>query len=181
MSVVSTLFIDGALAAVAGIGFAAISDPSKRTIPFCALLAAMGHMVRYSLMHFAGCDIMTASFVGALVIGTACIAFAYWVHTPTTTLYIPALLPMIPGMYAYRTIFALMQFMRFSQNNDLAMRYMLDFFVNGVTTFAVVFVLAVGASMPTFWFRKWCFSMTRQTAKQRHSISKQYKTSSTKC
>ncbi len=180
MSVVGTLFIDGALAAVAAIGFAAISDPSKRTLPLCALLAAMGHMTRYSLMHFAGWDIMSASFVGALVIGTVCIAFAYWIHTPTTTLYIPALLPMIPGMYAYRTIFALMQFMRFSRDNDLAMRYMLDVFVNGVTTFAVVFVLAVGASMPTSWLRKWCFSMTRQTKKHR-SIAQKRQTPPTKC
>lgn len=146
---------------MAAIGFAVISDPSKRTIPFCALLAALGHVARYSLMHFCGWDIMTASFAGALVIGITCIAFAYWLHTPTTTLYIPALLPMIPGMYAYRTIFALLQFMRFAQDQEQAMRYMLDFFVNGVTTFTVVFVMAVGASIPTFWLRKWCFSMTR--------------------
>lgn len=161
MSVLGSILFDGALAAVAAIGFAVISNPSKRTIPFCALLAAMGHTTRYSLMHFAGWDIMTASFVGALVIGAACIAFAYWLHTPTTTLYIPALLPMIPGMYAYRTIFALMQFMRFAQDSEQAMRYMLDFFVNGVTTFTVVFVMAVGASLPTSCLRKWCFSMTR--------------------
>ncbi len=162
MSVLGSILIDGTLAAIAAIGFAVISDPSKRTIPFCALLAAMGHIARFSLMHFAGWDIMTASFVGALVIGAVCIAFAYWLHTPTTTLYIPALLPMIPGMYAYRTIFALMQFMRFSQDSEQAMRYMLDFFVNGVTTFTVVFVMAVGASLPTFLLRKWCFSMTRE-------------------
>lgn len=161
MTAIGSLLTDGALAAVAAMGFAVISDPSKRTIPFCALLAALGHMARYSLMHFAGWDIMTASFVGALVIGITCIAFAYWLHTPTTTLYIPALLPMIPGMYAYRTIFALLQFMRFAQDQEQAMRYMLDFFVNGVTTFTVVFVMAVGASIPTFWLRKWCFSMTR--------------------
>lgn len=161
MSAIGSLLLDGGMAAIAAVGFAVISDPAKRTIPFCALLAAAGHMARYSLMHFAGWDIMTASFVGALVIGATCIAFSYWLHTPTTTLYIPALLPMIPGMYAYRTIFALLQFMRFAQDQEQAMRYMLDFFVNGVTTFTVVFVMAVGASLPTFLLRKWCFSMTR--------------------
>lgn len=161
MSAFVSLLIDGTLAAIAAVGFAVISDPSKHTIPFCALLAAFGHATRYSLMHFAGWDIMTASFIGALVIGILCIAFAYWLHTPTTTLYIPALLPMIPGMYAYRTIFALVQFMRFTEDGERPIQYMLDFFSNGVTTFSVVFVMAVGASLPTLWLRKWCFSMTR--------------------
>ena len=161
MSLFVSLLIDGTLAAIAAVGFAVISDPAKHTIPFCALLAASGHATRYSLMNFAGWDIMTASFVGALVIGVLCIAFAYWLHTPTTTLYIPALLPMIPGMYAYRTIFALVQFMRLTEGREQSMQYMLDFFSNGVTTFSVVFVMAVGASLPTLWLRKWCFSMTR--------------------
>ncbi len=161
MSVLYSIFVDGALAAVAAIGFAVISDPAKRTIPFCALLAAMGHITRYTLMHFVSWDIMTASFAGALVIGAVSVLFAYWVHSPTTTLYIPALLPMIPGMYAYRTIFAIAQFMRFSHEQGEAIHYMLEFFSNGVTTFSVVFVMAVGASLPTLWLRKWSFSMTR--------------------
>ena len=161
ISVFWSILLDGVLAAVAAIGFSVISDPSKRTIPFCALLAAFGHITRYCLMNLAHWDIMTASFAGSVVIGTACIAFAYWAHTPTTTLYIPALLPMIPGMYAYRTIFALMQFMRFSRDQEQAIHYMLDFFSNGVTTFSVVFAMAVGASLPTTCLRKWCFSMTR--------------------
>lgn len=159
--IVLVLLKDAVLAAVAAIGFSVISDPPRRTIPMTALLAAIGHAVRYSLTHFAGFDLMTGSFFGALVIGFLCLLIAYWLHCPTTTLYIPALLPMIPGMYAYRTIFAITQFMKCAVHTDDALRYMLEVFTNGMVTFAVVFALTVGATLPTLLLRRWCFQMTR--------------------
>ena len=156
-----SLLRDGLLAAIAAIGFSVISDPPRRTIPFCALLAALGHATRYLLIHTLNWDIMTASFFGALVIGLVCVGFSYWLHCPTTTLYIPALLPMIPGMYAYRTIIAITQFMGCAGDSATAMHYMLEVFTNGMVTASVVFALAVGASLPTLILRKWCFQMTR--------------------
>ncbi len=162
MEVFLALLKDGLLAAIAAIGFAVISDPPKKTIPFAALLAALGHTARYAVTHYAGLDLMTGSFIGALVIGFACLGFAYWLHCPTTTLYIPALLPMIPGMYAYRTIFAITQFMQNTADHELAMGYMLEVFTNSMVTFAVVFALGLGASLPTQMLRRWCFQMTRE-------------------
>ena len=156
-----SLLRDGLLAAIAAIGFSVISDPPGRTIPFCALLAALGHATRYLLIHTLNWDIMTASFFGALVIGLVCVGFSYRLHCPTTTLYIPALLPMIPGMYAYRTIIAITQFMGCAGDSANAMHYMLEVFTNGMVTASVVFALAVGASLPTLILRKWCFQMTR--------------------
>ena len=162
MDIFLALLKDGLLAAVAAVGFAVISAPPVRAIPFSALLAALGHATRYLLIHTVNFDIMTASFFGALVIGSACVGFSYWLHCPTTTLYIPALLPMIPGMYAYRTIFSITQFMGCTGDSVNAMRYMLEVFTNGMVTAAVVFALAVGATLPTLLLRKWCFQMTRR-------------------
>ncbi len=165
MEILLALLKDGVLAAIAAIGFAVISDPPRKTIAFAALLAAIGHVIRYSLTNFAHFDLMTSSFFGALAIGFCCLGLAYWLHCPTTTLYIPALLPMIPGMYAYRTIFAITQFMQCTANTTEAMHYMLEVFTNGMVTFAVVFALAVGATLPTLLLRRWCFQMTRYNKK----------------
>lgn len=60
---------DGFFAAIAGIGFGAISDPPLRAFKMIALLAAAGHACRYCLMTFLGVDIATASLFGALIIG----------------------------------------------------------------------------------------------------------------
>ncbi len=165
LNILFAILKDGVLAAIAAVGFAVISDPPRKTIAFAALLAAIGHVIRFSLTHWAHFDLMTASFFGALAIGFCCLGFAYWLHCPTTTLYIPALLPMIPGMYAYRTIFAATQFMQCTANSDEAMHYMLEVFTNAQVTFAVVFALAVGATMPTLLLRRWCFQMTRYNKK----------------
>ena len=60
------IFTDGFFAAVAGIGFGAISDPPLRAFKMIALLAALGHACRFCLMTYLGVDIATASFRQAL-------------------------------------------------------------------------------------------------------------------
>ena len=47
---------DGFFAAVAAVGFGAVSDPPMRAFPAIALLAAMGHALRFCLMD-TGVDI----------------------------------------------------------------------------------------------------------------------------
>ena len=64
MIAVDILF-DGVFAAVAAIGFGAISDPPVRAFPYIALLAAVGHALRFCLMSYAGIDIATASLCAA--------------------------------------------------------------------------------------------------------------------
>ena len=44
------ILTDGIFAAVAAIGFGAISDPPLRAFPSIALLAAIGHALRFCLM-----------------------------------------------------------------------------------------------------------------------------------
>ena len=59
---------DGFFAAVAAIGFGAISDPPMRAFPSIALLAAIGHALRFVLMHW-GMDIASASLCASVTIG----------------------------------------------------------------------------------------------------------------
>lgn len=53
---------DGLFAAVAAIGFGAISDPPMRAFPVIALLAAVGHALRFALMQW-GVDIASGIVV----------------------------------------------------------------------------------------------------------------------
>ena len=59
---------DGLFAAVAAIGFGAISDPPMRAFPVIALLAAVGHALRFALMQW-GVDIASASLCASVTIG----------------------------------------------------------------------------------------------------------------
>lgn len=104
MSIILDILEDGVFAALAAIGFAAISNPPRMAFKYCALIAAMGHVSRYCLMNLLGLGIVSASLSGALVIGLMSIIMAPRVKCPPETFCFPALLPMIPGIYAYRSV-----------------------------------------------------------------------------
>lgn len=129
MIAVDILF-DGVFAAVAAIGFGAISDPPVRAFPYIALLAAVGHALRFCLMSYAGIDIATASLCAAVVIGFGSLWLGRGIRCPMTVLYIPALLPMVPGIYAYKTVFALIMFLQSLNDPGQGLEYMQQFFLN---------------------------------------------------
>jgi len=67
---------------------------------------------------------------------------------------------MVPGMYAYKTVLALMQFIGggdVTRQNEL----MVEFFRNGLTTLFIMFALVIGVALPVFIFHKQSFMMTR--------------------
>lgn len=164
------ILTDGALAAVAGIGFGAISHPPRRAFLYIAILAAIGHAVRFYLMKGLEVDIAAASFAGSLTIGFVALMLSRMARCPMTVLYIPALLPMVPGMYAYKTVFAGMMFMQNFKDEKLAAEYLQTMMTNGMVTLSTVFLLALGATLMIFIFPKKAYSMTRKTPPDRSQV-----------
>ena len=154
------VLLDGLMAAIAAIGFAVISNPPRNAIFVSAILAALGHSLRFFLIK-SGLDISLSTFVAATFIGLLSILFARIIHCPAEVFSFPSLLPMIPGMFAYRTILSLIRFM---QSTDVinAQGFMLDFFHNGLTTLFILLALVVGVSLPILFFPKLSFSVTRK-------------------
>lgn len=152
---------DGLFAAIAGIGFGAISDPPLRVFKYIAFLAAIGHALRFCLINLLSIDIATASFFAASLIGFVSLALGKRGKCPMTVLYIPALLPMIPGKFAYNVVFSLIMALQ-SLNNQVEMnKYMSDFFSNSLVTFSVLFALTIGATLPMLLYPKLAYSLTR--------------------
>lgn len=155
------ILTDGLFAAIAAIGFGAISDPPLRAFPSIAILAAIGHALRFCLMSYLEVDIATASLCASFSIGMGSLLLGKRIYCPMTVLYIPALLPMIPGMYAYKTVFSLIMFMQSLQVPELQEKYMMNICTNAIVTCSVIFMLAVGATIPLFLFINRAFSLTR--------------------
>ena len=143
--IATDIISDGLFAAVAAMGFGSISDPPMRAFPYIAILAAVGHAARYCLMNFLGVDIVSASLVAAFIIGTGSVFFGRKVFCPMTVLYIPALLPMVPGTYAYKTVFSLIMFFQEISSPTKGSEYLQEMIFNGAVSFSVLFMLAVGA------------------------------------
>jgi len=153
---------DGFFAAVAAIGFGAVSDPPMRAFPYIAALAAVGHALRFCLMNGPGVDIASASLCASFVIGMGSLWFGARVRCPMTVLYIPALLPMVPGMYAYKIVFSSIMFMQNLSDPVAGERYMQQLLLNAVVTCSVIFMLALGATLPIFLFSDRAYSLTRR-------------------
>lgn len=155
------ILIDGVLAAIAGIGFGAISRPPVRAFFYIAILSALGHGLRFYLMNAYAFDIASASFCASVTIGLFSLWFGRISFCPVTVLYIPALLPMIPGMYAYKSVLSMLKFVHNLHNSELSAKYLHQMISNSVVTISTVFLLALGATLFIFIFPRKAYSMTR--------------------
>jgi len=144
---------DGFFAAVAGIGFGAISDPPLRAFKMIAILAALGHACRFCLMTYLGVDIATASLFAGLVIGFGSLWLGKRVYCPMTVLYIPALLPMIPGKFAYNMVFSLIMCLQNMNDPEQLDKFMGMFFSNSLIA-SRSHIPDVPVSTPGFFFNK---------------------------
>ncbi len=160
--VVKAAIADGLFAAVAGVGFAIISNPPRKALLVCALLACVGHGIRYFLMHNSNLmlDQVTASTIAGFVIGLLAVPFAMRIHCPAECFAFPSLLPMVPGMFAYKAVRDLINIVRLP--DEYTMEYVSRFFHNSSLTVLIMFGMVVGCIIPIFIFHRQSFSVTRK-------------------
>lgn len=162
MEFIFSMLKDGFFAAIAAMGFAAISNPSPKVIPWCCLAAACGHMTRYLLMTAAGWHLVFASFIASCVIGFLSLPMAGHIKTPAEFISFPALLPMVPGMYAYRAIQSIVYCIQVPEEGPF-MHYMYLLMSNGIIFTVTILGMVIGATLPIFAFNKYSFSVTKQS------------------
>lgn len=153
---------DALFAAIAAIGFAAISNPPKRAYIYCAIIAAVGHSARFLMMHQSiwGMNIVMASTLAAFIIGFLAVLLSPVSKTPAETCLFPALLPMIPGIYAYKAFGGLVMCIYNSNETDFQ-HYFYLFTSNGLTCLFILIGMVIGATIPIFLLKNISFQATR--------------------
>lgn len=153
---------DALLAAMAAIGFGSISRVPKRSYIWCGLIAAIGHSARFLLMQtdIFGLHIVVATGLAAFLIGTMAVFISPLAKTPAEAYLFPALLPMIPGMYAYRS-FAGLAMCLFGDTQEQFNIYFYRFAENGFICLAILFAMVICAIIPIFAFKSTAFTATR--------------------
>lgn len=158
---IDSILSDMLLAAIAGFGFAYACNPPLRILIFSALLAALAHGLRFALLtYFNFQTLALATFIASFCIGCLGILFAKILKTPAEIIAFPALIPMIPGIYAYKAILYLFSFIR-SEDLRAKTDYLIQFFDYFFTTLSVTLALAVGVSVTLLIFFEQAFMMTR--------------------
>lgn len=155
-------FQDALFAAIAAIGFAAISNPPRRAYLYCALIAAAGHSTRFILMNdtVLGMHIVLATTLASFLVGVLAVLFSPLVRTPAETCLFPSLLPMIPGIYAYRTFGGLVMCLYQGQEGGFS-HYFYLFASNGLTCLFILLGMVIGATIPIFLLKNISFQATR--------------------
>lgn len=153
---------DAFFAALAAIGFAAISRPPRRAYVFCALLAAVGHSFRYVQMlpGLFEAHIVVATTLSAFVVGLLAVLISPIARIPAETCLYPALLPMIPGVYAYKAFGGLAMCL-FGHGQAQYEYYFYQFSYNGIMCLFIIFGMVIGATLPIFMLKRISFHATR--------------------
>lgn len=156
------LLQDALFSALAAVGFASISRPPRRAYIYCAIIAAVGHSARFLMMNDStlGMHIVLATTLAALIVGWLAVMAAPRTQIPAETYLFPSLLPMIPGIYAYRCFGGLMMCLIHGGENHFN-HYFYLFASNGMTCFFILLGMVLGATIPIFMSKRISFQATR--------------------
>ncbi|CZE47557.1 threonine/serine exporter family protein [Campylobacter geochelonis] len=152
--------IDVIFAAIAGLGFSYAICPPKHVLAYCSLLGGLGYATRLMLLKTGFFSLAGATLIASIGIGVCAVYFGKKLKTPIEVVAFPSLLPMIPGLYAYKSILAIFLFMKSPNEND-KVHHIVQFFNNSFITISVAAALTVGISIVLLFFYEASFSMTR--------------------
>jgi uncharacterized membrane protein YjjB (DUF3815 family) len=133
------------------IGFGILFNVPPRTLFAIWMCGAIGGLLKFTLLQ-SSTGVVPASFVGALAVGILSIPIAHFRHAPPMIFAIPSVIPMIPGVFAYRTMLGLIKLTgSIGTDYDLILSETVN---NGVKTLFIIMALALGVAIPMHLMRQ---------------------------
>ncbi|HEY9542185.1 threonine/serine exporter family protein [Prevotella sp.] len=144
-------------AAISAVGFSTIFNIPRRLLP----VVAIGGVIAVCTRNFVnlgpsngnvGLDmgLVAGSLVGSTLVSVIATQAMHWFHTPHHCLSIPSVIPMIPGVLMYRSLFAFIDMRGIVGEVTVAMH-------NGIMASLVTLCIAVGVAIPNIFFRRMLF------------------------
>ncbi len=134
------------------LGFAVLFNVPTRTLLIIWILGAVGGTLKLIAMRY-GLTIITGTLLGATSVGLLSIVAALNRNAPPLIFSIPAVIPMIPGVFIYKFILGVITLSGSADAENYAST------LNHTVSFAtqVIFILvsiAIGVSVPILVVRK---------------------------
>ncbi len=136
----------------AAVGFAVLFNVPPRTLVNVFLIAAAGCVCRLLFME-GGVNIILATFLGGCLIGLLSILGAHKNVTAPFILSIPAVIPMVPGVFIYRLILGLVRIAEYS-NGNYPSQLLSDTVNYGMKSLFILMAIAMGVAFPMMISRK---------------------------
>ena len=93
------------LAFVATMGFSVIFNVPKKELFFCGAVGAFVWLISNGITHFFPYEVVAATFFGAITATTLGRILSAIRKMPSTVYMIPGIIPLVPGVAIYRTMF----------------------------------------------------------------------------
>ena len=137
----------------AALGFAILFNVPQRTLLIIWILGALGGLTKLLLMQ-SNVPIVIATFAGASLIGILSVSAAHNKHAPPLVFSTPAVIPMIPGAFAYRMMLGLIKLSGTAISTDTYYQTLAETTSNGLKAFFILMALATGVAIPMLISRK---------------------------
>ncbi|MBK8902048.1 MAG: threonine/serine exporter family protein [Anaerolineaceae bacterium] len=140
---------DAFWSAVAATGFAILFNVPRRALPGCAAAAACGHALRTWVMQM-GLPIEPATLLAATTIGFMGAYFSRRLESPTAIFTVPAVIPMVPGTFAFRTMLGILEITNMGVFGSTPV--LVEAGLNAIKTGLILAALAGGIIAPRLLF-----------------------------
>lgn len=136
---------------LAAVGFAILFNVPVRTLLLIFIVGALGGLMK-TFLFSAGVSVLISSFGGAVLVGILTIFAAYKGDAPPLVFAIPGVIPMVPGVFANKTMLGVLKLSFIP--GDLYLQILTETIYNGLNTVLVLLALAIGVTLPLLIFRK---------------------------
>lgn len=137
---------------LAALGFSVLFNVPNRTMLSIYLMGAAGGITKVILMQMEVNPIL-ATLAGATLIGLISISAAHNKHSPPLVFAIPAVIPMVPGVLAYRMMIGLIK-LSGTVAPESYTQVLSETITNGLKVMFILMSLAGGVALPMLVTRK---------------------------
>lgn len=135
-------------AGIAAVGFSMIFNVQRRLLWVVAMGGILAVCTRNFVNFELGLGPVLGSFMGALVVSLIAVKAVHWFHVPNHVLTIPSVIPMIPGVLMYRSLYALINMHGVVGEVTVAVS-------NGINASLIVLCISLGVAVPNIFARRY--------------------------
>ncbi|SON48107.1 threonine/serine exporter family protein [Vibrio tapetis] len=147
MDLLLALLEDMFFAAIPAVGFALVFNVPVNALKYCALGGAIGHGSRFLMLQY-GVPIEWATFFAATIVGMIGVHWSHKFLAHPKVFTVAALIPMVPGVFAFKAMIALVEINHVGFTPELMAVLMTNF----LKAMFIIAGLAVGLAMPGLLF-----------------------------
>jgi uncharacterized membrane protein YjjB (DUF3815 family) len=155
----------GFWAGFAALGFAILFNVPQRTLLIIWAMGALGGLLKFLLLGLE-VNIVLASLAGASLIGVLSVYAAHNKHAPPLVFSIPSVIPMVPGVFAYRMMLGCMELVGTSSNSETYLKTLAETTNNGLKAIFILIALSAGVAIPMLVTRKDTFKRIKSSVEQ---------------